>query len=187
MWCCFVLAEGALFVNCRSANAWLMHFGFTWSNLLMGPPDGLWALADGCCVVLFCSCWRSPFANAWLIHFGFTGSNLLMGPPDGLWALADDGWLLFCAASLCNCNCIVIAFVPFGYKRRFVCLGCSSLVLGGRLFPQACFVFPFSWISMSICTAGFQLVSQACLAPFWSIQFLHLIKKKNCLIPINLT
>jgi hypothetical protein len=31
---------------------------------------------------------------------------------------------------------------------------------------------------MSICTAGFQLVSQACLAPFWSIQFLHLIKKK---------
>jgi hypothetical protein len=31
VWCCFVLAEGPLLrlVYCRSANAWLMHFGFT--------------------------------------------------------------------------------------------------------------------------------------------------------------
>jgi hypothetical protein len=99
VWCCFVLAEGPLLrlVYCRSANAWLMHFGFTCFTLLMGPPSLGWFMS---------SCW---------------------------W------WLTFYAVS--SCNCIVIAFFPFGFKRRFVCLGWFSLVLGGSLFPQDCFVF----------------------------------------------
>jgi hypothetical protein len=135
-----------------------------------------------CDVVLFLLKAPLLWIGALLMHGPciFTCSTLLMGPPIGLWTLTIDGWLLFFAASLSNCNCIVIAFVSFGYNWRFVCLGWFSLVLGGRLFPQAIlFCFPFAWIFMFICTAGFQLVSQACLATFWSIQYLHLIKKKK--------
>jgi hypothetical protein len=146
-----------------------------------------------CDAVLFCFLPKVPllWIAALLMHGPciFTCFTLLMGPPIGLWTLAIDSWLLFFAASLSHCNCIVIAFVSFGYNWRFVCLGWFSLVLGGRLFPQAIlFCFPFAWIFMFLCTAGFQLVSQACLATFWSIQYLHLIKKKkSCLGMQNMT
>jgi len=48
-------------------------------------------------------------ANAWSMHFHVL--HFADEAPICLWSLAVDGWLLYFAASLSNCNCIVIAFI----------------------------------------------------------------------------
>jgi hypothetical protein len=103
---------------------------------------------------------------AWLMQIGFMWLFLLQGPPTRSLGRFFSAWGMFMLFGYGILFSFFREYVPFGYLALLLCL---LWFVQGRLFPLLVYVL--------LCWFPACIASLSCY--FWSIQFLHLIKKKK--------